>query len=113
MESAFPESKMKRPLDKRIQWDDKLIKIQNLDWENSEADFDVLAAFVLERVQGKLLRPREKMEDYISLPVFRKAVRFAAGEYKDKHLSLGLFVFWRIKYHFFRKKKWDAPTSEQ
>jgi hypothetical protein len=96
---------MKRKLSENIEWTEELVTIQNLDWESSSSDFQVLVHFVAKRLSRDLLKAGKKIEDFICMTDFQDAVRIAAKEYKDKHLSLGLFVYWRIKYHFFKKKK--------
>jgi hypothetical protein len=87
-----------RKLSDRIAWTDEDRAIELLDWETRPEHFDQLCARILEAFRERDGLTPEALFERIPEVEFRKQVRFSAERFTERHYSILIFVYMRLKY---------------
>ena len=87
-----------RILTDRIAWTDDLRSIELLDWEKRPEDFDLLCEFIITKFSERDGMTREQLFRILPENEFRRQLRICAERFTEKFLSLGIYVYQRMKH---------------
>jgi hypothetical protein len=87
--------------------------IELLDWETRPEDFDRLCEFIIGLFAERDHFSREQLFSILGEQDFRRELRRCAESFSERHKSLVMYVYFRMKFlvlpRAVREKKSDGP----
>ena len=99
-----------RKLSDRIAWTEEERAVELLDWETRPEHFDLLCERILQAFRQRDGLTREALFERLPEAEFRNQVRFTAERFSERHYSILIFVYMRLKYWVMPERRRQGDT---